>query len=348
MTDVLVETSSLKTPLPGVGEGVGGEGARSRRVDSLRVLVLTNMYPRPDNPSLGIFVKQQVESLRSSGVEVDVLFVDGPKSRANYLRGVLDLARQTRARRYDLIHAHHVFSGFLARTQFRCPIVLTHHGIEVIVGWQRPLCKIITPLMDRVIAVSEQVKTALGDPRIQVIPCGIDTDAFAPGDPLAARRALGLPTDRRLVLWAASNRPEKRLDRAQQAMTALRQRLSDAELVIATGLPPDQIPTYMNACDVLLLTSDAEGSPQVVKEAMACNLPVVSVDVGDVARVIGRTDGCFVAEKDPGDLAAKLEAALRRGRRTEGRRAVERFSLSAAADRVVEVYRDAVASANRR
>ena len=327
-----------------VREGSGGEGAPAPG-DSLRVLVLTNMYPRPDNPSLGIFVKQQVESLRARGVEVDVLFVDGPRSKANYLRGVFDVARQIRQRRYDLIHAHYVFSGFLARTQLRYPIVLTHHGPEVIMGWQKPLCKMITPWVDRVIAVSEQVKTVLGNPRIQVIPCGIDTDLFVPGDSRAARRALDLPIDRQLVLWAASKRPEKRLDRAQQAMTVLRSHLPDAELVIASSLPPERIPTYMNACDVLLLTSDAEGSPQVVKEAMACNLPVVSTDVGDVARVIGGTDGCFITGNDPADIAARLEAALRRGQRTDGRKTVEHLSLSSVADRVIQVYRDTVANA---
>jgi glycosyltransferase involved in cell wall biosynthesis len=114
--------------------------------------------------------------------------------------------------------------------------------------------------------------------------------------------------------------------------------MPDVELVIASGLPIDRVSVYMNACDALILTSDAEGSPQVVKEAMACNLPVVSVDVGDVADVIRGTDGCYLTLKDPADLAHKLELALGRGIRTSGRQAVKQFDLSAIADRVIEVY----------
>jgi len=306
----------------------------------MRVLVLTNMYPHAKNPSLGIFVKQQVESVRNLGVDVDVLFVNGPESKLNYLRGTVDVARLVAAERYDLVHAHYVFSGYVARAQFRCPIVLTHHGIEALTGWQRYLCKAITPLVDRVIAVSAQVKSVIGNPKIRVIPCGVDTELFRPGDVVASRRALGLPRDRKLILWAAAMRPEKRLDRAQRAVALLQERLPEAELVVASGKAPPQIPIFMNACDALVLTSEAEGSPQVVKEAMACNLPVVSVDVGDVAEVIGRTSGCYIASKDPADIALKLEAALRQGQRTDGRDAIEHLSLANTASQIIDVYRD--------
>jgi glycosyltransferase involved in cell wall biosynthesis len=306
----------------------------------MNVLVVSNMYPHPENPALGIFVKQQVESIQARGVGVDVLFVNGPKSKLHYALGVVRLARQLRERRYDLVHAHYHFSAYIARTQFGIPIVLTHHGAEVVTGWERSLCRLISPLVDRVIAVSPEIKAILGDQRIRVIPCGIDLDLFAPSNQIAARRALGLPLDRKLVLWAAGRRPVKRLDRAQEAVRQLQRSMPDVDLVVASGLRIDQVPAYMNACDALILTSDAEGSPQVVKEAMACNLPIVSVDVGDVAAVIGGTDGCHVARSDPADLALKLELALRRGDRTNGREAVQHLSLPAVADQVIQVYEE--------
>jgi glycosyltransferase involved in cell wall biosynthesis len=306
----------------------------------MQVLVVTNMYPTARNPVLGIFVKQQVDSLRARGVDVDVLFVDGPASKLNYLVGIPRLARQLCAKRYDLIHAHYHFSGYVARAQLSVPIVLTHHGPEVVAGWEKPLTKLITPLVDAVIAVSPEVKTILRDPRIRVIPCGVDLELFAPADQLASRRALGLPEDRPLVLWPHARNRRKRLDRAEKAVELLRQRIPEAELVVASGLPPERVPIYMNACDAFLLTSESEGSPQTVKEAMACNLPVVAVDVGDVADLIRGTDGCYLASPAPPDLARQLEAALRRQQRTNGREAMRAYSLPAIADRIIEVYGD--------
>src|SRR5512138_477787 len=103
----------------------------------MKVLVLTNMYPKPDKPGFGIFVREQVESLRKEGAEVDVLFIDGSRRKLNYLWGIFRLWGRLLGHRYDLIHAHYVFSGMVARTQFLYPVVVTHHGLEVFMTWQR-------------------------------------------------------------------------------------------------------------------------------------------------------------------------------------------------------------------
>src|SRR5579864_2626110 len=99
---------------------------------SYRVLVVTNMWPHDADPSYGSFVQAQMESLRSLGVEYDVLFVNGRVSRWNYLRGVRDLRRRLRSKHYDLIHAHFGLSGWVARFQFRIPLVATFHGDDVL------------------------------------------------------------------------------------------------------------------------------------------------------------------------------------------------------------------------
>jgi hypothetical protein len=106
-----------------------------------RVLVVTNMYPVPDRPVLGIFVKEQVESLRAQGLEVDVLFVDGPGNKLNYLGGILRFRRQVARRRYDLVHAHYVFSGVIALAQWGLPVVTTFHSGEVLGLFQRTLSR---------------------------------------------------------------------------------------------------------------------------------------------------------------------------------------------------------------
>ncbi len=311
----------------------------------MRVLVVTNMYPTPDKPAFGTFVRDQVESLRALGVEVDVFFMDGKASRLNYLRGFWGLRRWLGTHpRYDLIHAHYVFSGLVALSQRRLPVVLTHHGIEVVLGWQGYLCRWVTPRVDRVIVTSSVVKRALGYADAVVIPCGVDMTRFAPVPQADARARLGLPQDARLVLFAGEPRPEKRLEIIQAAVARLSAEDDRVRLVVASNCPHEEMPLYMSACDVLALASDFEGSPMVIKEAMACNLPIVSVDVGDVAEILGDTEGCYLCERAPEDMADKLRLALARGGRTDGRRRVAHLSLEATARQIQAVYEGVLAA----
>jgi len=311
----------------------------------MRVLVVTNMYPTADKPAFGTFVRDQVESLRAIGVDVDVFFMDGKASRLNYARGFADLRRRLRRHApYNLIHAHYVFSGLVAISQRRLPVVLTHHGIEVVLGWQGHLCRWITPRVDAVIVTSRGVKRALGDEDAVVIPCGVDMARFAPMPQAEARARLGLPSDAKLVLFAGEPRPEKRLEMIQAAVGLLAAEDSRVQLVVASNRPHEEMPLYMNACDALALASDFEGSPMVIKEAMACNLPIVSVDVGDVAEIMGGTEGCYLCERTPEDMAAKLRLALARGGRTDGRRRVAHLSLEATARQILAVYERVLAT----
>jgi glycosyltransferase involved in cell wall biosynthesis len=307
------------------------------------VLVVTNMYPRPEAPSHGVFVGDQVESLRRLGVEVDVLFMDGRGNRLNYLAAYPRLWNALRKKRYDVVHAHYIFSGLVARAQWAAPVVLTHHGPEVFQTWERHVCRVATPWFHKVIMVSQEMVERLGYSGATVIPCGVDMDRFAPMSQHDARLQTGLPLDKKLVLWAGEHfRPEKRYEIVEEAMRLLLAEEPSVELVLLSGRPHADVPVYMNAADVLLLTSDAEGSPMVVKEAMACNLPVVSTDVGDVADVIGGTDGCHITTQDPQDVVAKLKLALAFGRRTSGRDAVRHMELDAISRRIIEVYKQAV------
>lgn len=312
----------------------------------MKVLIVTNMYPTPERPSFGTFVRDQVEALRAAGVDVDVFFFNGRRSKLEYLTAFPQLWWHLLRHRYDLLHAHYVLSGVVARAQWRHPVVLTHHGGEAlghqpVQAW---LCRQLTPRCDETIHVTEEIRRTIGDARGWVIPCGVDIDRFAPIPRDEARRRLGLPPDRPLVLFAGEYwRPEKAFPIVEAAMAVVRQHLPQAELILLTGKPHDIVPTYMAACDALVLASTFEGSPMVVKEAMAANLPVVSVRVGDVAEVIGDTPGCALAERDPADLAAKLLPILRRPRRTDGRARIAHLRHDRTAERVIEVYRHAIA-----
>jgi len=310
------------------------------------------MYPTPEMPAYGIFVREQVETLKKEGVQTDVFFVNGKKNKLNYLWAIFRLWAWLLNHRYDLIHAHYVFSGIIARFQFLYPVVLTHHGLEVFTTWQRFPSRIITRLVDKTILVSQEQKKKLAYDRAGVIPCGIDLDLFHPMPRDEARRKLDIPlTDNKFVLvtWAGDpSRPEKRFDIVQSAVALAQARDPKIQLLPVTGKPYGMMPLYMNACDVLLLVSDAEGSPMVIKEAMACNLPIVSVPVGDVAEVIGGTDGCYLCRQDPADVAEKLVLALRDPKRTRGREMIEHYEQSSIARQIIALYQDVLQKKNGR
>jgi len=317
------------------GEGSSsGPGQRGLR----RVLVVTNMYPDEEHPDFGTFVQEQVEGLRSRGFQVDVIVVGGKRRRRSYIEGTRRFWGQIRAQRYDLIHAHYVFSGVVARLQRRCPLVVSFHGAAEMVGWVGLLCKLLAPLADAVTVTSPQHKAQLGRKDAYVIPCGVDLDLFAPMAREKACQQLGFSPAKKRVLFVGILRPEKRLDVIQAAVDILRGQDSQIELIVATGQPHDRIPLFMNACDVLALASDYEGSPVVIKEAMACNLPIVAVDVGDVAEVIRGTDGCSLCKRDPSDMAQKLAVALQRGQRTDGRRVIQKLGLETTLNGLVQLY----------
>jgi len=296
------------------------------------------MYPDAQNPDFGTFVQEQVEGLRMRGLDVDVLVVGGKRRKLSYIDGVQRFRRHLHQRQYDLIHAHYVFSGIVARLQRGCPLLVSFHGAAEMVGWVGLLCKMLAPLADAVTVTSLEHKAQLGRKDAYVIPCGVDLDLFVPMPKEEARQRLGLPLEKKLVLFVGILRPEKRLDVIQAAVQMLQHEDESIELIIATGQPHERIPLYMNACDVLALASDYEGSPVVIKEAMACNLPIVSVDVGDVAQMIGGTEGCYVCQREPVDMAQKLKLALGRGQRTNGRRVAQRLGLDTTIDSLLHIY----------
>jgi teichuronic acid biosynthesis glycosyltransferase TuaC len=306
----------------------------------MRVLMLTNMYPHEADASFGTFVYEQVRALRALGVDVDVLFVNGRATQWNYLLGYPRLWRQLHYARYDLIHAHYVFSGMIARAQWTLPIVQSFHAPGQMHTYQGWLCKRLVPLVDAVIVTSTDHKARLGYAEAHIIPCGVDFDLFVPRPRDQARAELGWDPTRQIVLWVGDPRPEKRLDLAHATYEVLRQRRDDVELRVVSKVPHHTIPTYMNAADVLLLTSDHEGSPVVIKEALACNLPIVATPVGDVPEVIGGVEGCYLAQQTPEDLAAKVELALNREARTQGREAISHLSTHAEAQRVLALYEE--------
>jgi len=242
---------------------------------------------------------------------------------------------------YDIVHAHYGFSGLLARCQWRSPIVVSFCGSDVMDRLQGKLSHLVSWLVDCSIVKSHSLARILRGKNVYILPNGLDLSVFQPMDSLLAKKTLRLaPETRHILFLGRPDRRVKRLDVAQQTHELVQNQFAQSvELVVLHGRPQLEVPLYMNACDVLLLTSDWEGSPNAIKEAMACNLPIVSTDVGDVREIIQGTSNCFVCPQKAPILADRIIAILSSGERTSGRERVGQLSLEKTADRLLSVYR---------
>lgn len=324
----------------------------------IRVLMATSEWPTPQRPHDAPYLVRQVDFLRRAGVDVEVFSFRGARKPLNYLRAWRRLRARLEERPYDLLHAQFGQSALLAWPK-RLPLVVTFHGCDI-QGVKRPdgrmslggrvlqrLCQLVARRADAVILVSERMRRFIpGQVPATVIPMGLDLDEIpiVPRD--EARRRLALPQGARLVLFVGDPaEPVKRFSLAQRAVEVLDRRCP-ATLVVGWGRPHRDILLMMNACDVLLVTSLQEGSPCVVKEALACNQPIVSLDVGDVPIRLAGVEGCEVcADDSPETIAAALERVLRRGARTLGRDAVQDLDEPRLTARIVGVYRSALSGA---
>jgi glycosyltransferase involved in cell wall biosynthesis len=331
-------------------------GADGPKGDRLRVLVVTSEWPTPEFGGGATFVVRQVNFLRRAGIDVDVFAFRGNKKLRNYLMAWKRLQGQLKQRRYDLMHAQFGQSALLSWPK-RVPLVVTFRGCELL-GDKGPdgrttragkilqrLCRMAAAHADAVIVVSEHMGSCLPSSiRPHVIPSGLDFDLLRCLPKPEARRLLGLPAADRLVLFVGSpEEPRKRYDLAHRAVAILNQALP-AKLIVAWHKPYENIPFFRSACDVLAFTSLQEGSPNVVKEALACNLPVVSVAVADVPLRLRGISGCEVCADDrPETIAAALERVLRRGQRIQGREAVQHLDERLMTAKLIEIYRSVLA-----
>lgn len=296
------------------------------------------------------FYKQQVRGLRERGVEVDSMEIGGhrPEHTDNVEgRSLGDYARfyGTALRRsrddYDLVHASYGLTAPAAVLQPYHPTVLTLWGSDVM-GSFGPLSRLCARRADEVIVMSAEMAEELGQ-ACTILPHGIDTETFRPMDREAARAELGWADDRHHVLFPyGTDRPVKDYPRAERIAEAAAARLeAPVELQTITGVPHDRMPVYMNAADALLLTSEREGSPNSVKEALACNLPVVAADVGDVALRLRDVEPSVVAREDEA-LVDGLVDVLSSGERSNGRRVAGEVDLETQLTRLTDIYERAI------
>jgi teichuronic acid biosynthesis glycosyltransferase TuaC len=327
----------------------------------MRVLVATAMWPTPEHPEFGSWVRSQVDALRAHGVEIELMVLEGRWRKLIYPKGMVQLRARLAAKPVDLIHAHYSYVGAVARTQRSVPIVVTYHGDDVLgtpdadgrySRWSKVIAAgglLLGNHVDAVIVQNEEMRRRFKRDDVHVIPHEVELELFKPVDRLQARAELGLDPDRPYILFACSPHvPRKNYPLAKAALEIVRRTLPETEMAVLYKDPQQRLALYMSACDVLAFPSYMEGSPVLIKQAMACNLPIVASDAGDIPKLIGGTDGCHVAERDPEIFASLLLGELTRRRRTDGRTAMAYLAPERVAARIAAVYEDTLAGRDAR
>lgn len=321
-------------------------------------------YPTPERPHNQSFIKAQVDSLVDGGVECEVLSLRG-RGWTKYLTGPWQVRQALRRSRFDVLHAHYSYCAAVCLWQ-GVPVVASLLGSDLVGhadkdgrhsalsrSGHRLLARFVAGRSATCIVKSQRMRDDLGSDA-QIIPNGVDCQRFHPladGDREAVRQSLGLRQECRYVLFGGDpKRTVKRYPLAQAAVAAAGGRVPfPLEIMALSGLSHEEVVRCMQACDLLLLTSSSEGSPNVVKEAMAAGMAVVAVDVGDTRERLAGVSGCRVTDTDDAEtIGAAIAGVLLSDEPREGRAAVAELRSEQVAARIIAIYQQAVARRGRR
>ena len=320
----------------------------------MKVLHVVGGYPTTKKPHNQVFIKKQIESLISADINCEVCVLEG-RGILKYLIGWFKIRKLIKSICFDLIHAHFAYCGFISLGH-GLPVVTSFLGSDTY-GYPRHdggypffsrifhknLSQYVAFRSKESIVKSSKMKSYLGM-NLHVVPNGVDCAKFQPvpqsyRDKL--RRKLGLETDTKYILFVGDpKRLCKRYNLALESVQIAKHKVHfTLKLLTLYNRPHDEIAFYMQACDIFLLTSSNEGSPNVVKEALATNMAVVSVDVGDVRERIEGVSGCRVTDDDHSETIGHFIAELLlSSEKREGRKAVESISMEAVAAKIITIY----------
>ena len=285
------------------------------------------------------FISEQADSLASMGVSIDWFFIE-QKGIIGYLRMIPKFLKKNKSSQPDVIHAHYGLCGLVANMQRKTPVVTTYPGSDINTSYVR-FFSILSMWLSRknIFMGDRQLKKVEkwgNHEKNLIIPYGIDLGSFYAKSKEEARKILGFTNEQRIALFAG--RFSREVKNAPLAFSAVNL-IKGLELHELTGnYSREEMCTLMNAVDVSLMTSFSEGSPQFIKETLACGCPVVSVDVGDVKDVIAGVENCYIAERNAQDIANKIELVLQQNQRINGKEIVEKFDINIIARKLMSCY----------
>lgn len=291
-------------------------------------------------------IVNQGESLNKIHHSVDYFTIKG-KGFWGYLSNICRLKAVLKREKYDIIHAHYSLCGFVAKFAGANPLVVSLMGSDIkSKEWMRVVTRFFTYyLWDKVIVKSEENRNTLGWDNLFVLPNGVDLERFVPITRIEAMRYLDWDISKKYILFPGNTAwPEKNYQLAADAFLQLKGILPNIELKTILNVTNADMPFYYNACSAILLTSFWEGSPNAVKEAMACNIPIVTTNVGDVAWLLENVEYCYITPYDKNAIAEKLKYAVEFSdqNRTKGRDRIIELGLdsSSVAKRLKTIYEE--------
>jgi glycosyltransferase involved in cell wall biosynthesis len=311
----------------------------------MRVLMVASGNDQPVY-KVSPFVYEQTLALREKGIEVEIFPIIG-KGVLGYLKAAFELNKLLKKKKFDIIHGHYLMAALVTILQFKVPVVTSFIGCDINVPKYRLLSKLtVFKRAKSVIFVSENLQRISGyNKKSHVVQYGLDLNKFYPVDKQEARKHLKWSENEIYVFFNSRfDRVEKNAQLAFAAIEILKKQGIQCKLIEFRNIKTEDLNFYYNASDLFLLTSIREGSPQSVKEALACNCPVVCTDVGDVKWVIGNTEGCYVTSFSIDDVTDKIIKAMEysaKNGRTKGRERILELGLDVEniANKILEIYR---------
>lgn len=320
--------------------------------NDLTILVVSNHWGSTQIAGhKGIFVDRQISSLRNKNITVYAYDIGTSHSLSRFIKNTIQLRKYAQQINAALIHARYGTITAAVSILTGLPTVITFCGSDLLPGASVSLVRTYAGIFlsnlaaifaKKIICVSEELRQALWWTRSKavIISDGVDLDLFIPGDQVEARQYLEWDKDHPIVIIDAARDPQnKGLELACQAMVIVNRTIPNAELKIVKNIDPQQMPLCYQAADVLLCASRQEGSPNVVKEALACNLPVVSTPVGDVPERLMGVSESMIVPRDPQAIGNALIEILLMRARSDGRKSVSELDMSKTAEKVISVYR---------
>lgn len=302
------------------------------------------------NSRISPIIKNQADSLEKQGIKIEHFLIKG-KGITGYLKNIPFLKNKTKQNNYDLIHAHYVFAGILSfLSNIRIPLIVSYMGSDVygvinkkgktkIKSLFHPILANILPFFTKKIIIKSKnlKKYLLFKKKLIILPNGVDFEKFRPLNKESCRKKLNLPINKKIILFLGNpSDPRKNINLLKKAIKKTNQK----NILLITPYPfqNKDLIYYLNSVDLLAFTSFKEGSPNVIKEAMACNCPIVSTNSGDIKQTIQNTEGCYMSPFNSNDFAKKIILALQFNKKTKGKKDIMHLESTIIAKKIIKIY----------